>query len=243
MKNDKKLFATIAIDTDNGGMGDFAQSQSGTREKDVTLALAKKLKIIINSKSGYKAFLTSESNKFLGVRERVAIARKHQAHLLISLHVDAFTNSFVKGASVYALSLNGANSEVARLIAEKENSSDLIGGVSLDDKDDLIASVLLDLSLTATIQDSLELGANILRHLGKFLKLKERQVQQANLEILKAPDMPSVYVNIDNLSNPDDELNHRTSGQLQNIATSIFTAIQEHLIFSAIKWHLRDQIR
>ena len=186
----KKKTFVIAIDPGHGGRDPGAVGHKGTLEKDVTLALAKKMKRLVDRTPGYKAILTRDTDRFVVLRHRVEKARKNQADLFVSLHADAFTSPKVKGASVYALSLNGASSEAARLIAEKENSSDLIGGVSLDDKDDLIASVLLDLSQTATIQDSLELGSDILKNLGKVGHLNKDSVQQAGFAVLKAPDMP-----------------------------------------------------
>ena len=128
------------------------------------------MKTLINRTPGYRAILTRDADRFVSLRNRVKKARQAEADIFISLHADSFHKSHVKGASVYALSLRGASSEAARWAAKKENSSDLIGGISLDDKDDLIASVLLDLSQTATIQDSLELGSDVLSHLGKVSK-------------------------------------------------------------------------
>ena len=135
----------------------------------------------------------------------------------------------MEGASVYALSLNGASSEAARWIAEKENASDLIGGISLDDKDDLIASVLLDLSQTATIQDSLELGSDILKHLGKVGKLNKNTVQQASFAVLKAPDMPSILIETAFISNPKEERRLRSPKHQHKIASAILSGIKTHI--------------
>ncbi len=228
-RQQKKEQIVIAIDPGHGGKDPGAVGRKGTREKDVTLALAKKLKKIINSKPGYKAVLTRESDRFVVLRKRVETARKHQADLFISLHADAFKSPRVEGASVYALSLNGATSEAARWLAEKENAADLIGGISLDDKDQLIASVLLDLSQTATIQDSLELGSDILGHLGKVGKLNKREVQQAGFAVLKAPDMPSILIETAFISNPNEERRLKSAKHQQKIANAIFKGVHAHV--------------
>jgi N-acetylmuramoyl-L-alanine amidase len=173
--------------------------------------------------------LTRESDQFVVLRKRVEKARVHQADLFVSLHADAFRSPKVQGASVYALSLNGASSEAARWIAEKENASDLIGGVSLDDKDDLIASVLLDLSQTATIQDSLELGSDVLKKLGKVGKLNKDKVQQAGFAVLKAPDMPSILIETAFISNPREERRLKSSKHQAKLANAIFSGIKTHM--------------
>ena len=219
----------IAIDPGHGGKDPGAVGRKGTREKDVTLAVAKRLKKIINQTPGFKAVLTREADRFVVLRKRVEKARKHQADLFVSLHADAFKSPRVEGASVYALSLNGASSEAARWIAEKENASDLIGGISLDDKDDLIASVLLDLSQSATIQDSLELGTDVLKHLGKVGKLNKKSVQQAGFAVLKAPDMPSILIETAFISNPKEEKRLRSPGHQQKLAKAIFSGIKNHI--------------
>jgi N-acetylmuramoyl-L-alanine amidase len=225
----KKQQIVIAIDPGHGGKDPGAVGRRGTREKDVTLAIAKKLKKKINANPGFKAVLTREADRFVVLRKRVAKARKHQADLFISLHADAFKSPKVEGASVYALSLNGASSEAARWLAAKENAADLIGGVSLDDKDDLIASVLLDLSQTATIQDSLELGSDVLNNLGKVGKLNKRAVQQAGFAVLKAPDMPSILIETAFISNPSEEKRLSSTAHQEKIASAIFKGIKSHV--------------
>ena len=225
----KKKEMIIAIDPGHGGKDPGAIGRKGTREKDVTLAVGKKLKTLINNTPGYKAVLTRERDQFVVLRNRVKKAREHRADLFLSLHADSFHSPKAKGASVYALSLNGASSEAARLIAAKENASDLIGGISLDDKDELIASVLLDLSQTATIQDSLDLGSDVLKHMGKVARLNNRQVQQAEFAVLKAPDMPSILIETAFLSNPKEEKNLRSSKHQQKIAKAVFAGIKAHV--------------
>jgi len=228
LQKQKKEFI-IALDPGHGGRDPGAIGKKGTREKDVTLAVAKRLKTLINRTAGYRAVLTREGDQLIKLRHRVKKARDMQADLFVSLHADSFKNPKVKGASVYALSLNGASSEAARWIAEKENKSDLIGGITLDDKDDLIASVLLDLSQTATIQDSLELGNDVLKHIGKVSNLNNKHVQQAGFAVLKAPDMPSILIETAFLSNPAEEKKLRNSKHQQKLARAVFSGIKAHL--------------
>ncbi len=219
----------IALDPGHGGRDPGAIGKRGTREKDIALAVAKKMKTLINRTPGYRAVLTRDADRYITLRNRVKKARQAEADIFISLHADSFHKRYVKGASVYALSLRGASSEAARWIAKKENSSDLIGGISLDDKDDLIASVLLDLSQTATIQDSLELGSDVLSQLGKVSRLNNRKVQQAGFAVLKAPDMPSILVETAFLSNPSEEKKLRSSRYQQKLAKAVFSGIRNHL--------------
>ena len=228
-RNKRKQRFVIALDPGHGGRDPGAIGKKGTREKDVTLSVAKKMKTLINQTSGYRAILTRESDRFISLRNRVKKAREAEADIFISLHADSFHSPSVKGASVYALSLSGASSEAARWIAEKENASDLIGGISLDDKDDLIASVLLDLSQTATIQDSLELGSDVLSQIGKVSKLNNRKVQQAGFAVLKAPDMPSILIETAFLSNPSEEKKLRNPKYQHKLAKAVFAGIKSHL--------------
>lgn len=228
-RHKKKPEITIAIDPGHGGKDPGAIGHKGTREKDVVLALGRKLKKQIDATPGYRAVLTREGDRYIPLRKRVATARKARADLFVSLHADSYKSPRVQGASVYALSLNGASSEAARLIAHKENASDLIGGISLDDKDDLIASVLLDLSQTATIQDSLELGEKVLKKLGRVCSLNKKSVQQAGFAVLKAPDMPSILIETAFISNPKEERRLKSSKHQHKLAKAIFSGIREHL--------------
>jgi len=228
-RNQHKTKYVIALDPGHGGKDPGAIGKNGTREKDVALAVAKKMKTLINRTPGYQAILTRDADRFVSLRNRVKKAREAEADIFVSLHADSFHKDYVKGASVYALSLSGASSEAARWIAKKENSSDLIGGISLDDKDDLIASVLLDLSQTATIQDSLELGSDVLSHMSKVSKLNHRKVQQAGFAVLKAPDMPSILIETAFLSNPTEEKKLRNPKHQQRLAQAVFSGIRSHL--------------
>ena len=228
-RNKRKQQYVIAIDPGHGGRDPGAIGKGGTREKDVTLSVGKKMQALINRTPGYRAILTRSGDQFVSLRNRVKKARDAEADLFVSLHADSFHSPVAKGASVYALSLSGASSEAARWIAHKENSSDLIGGISLDDKDDLIASVLLDLSQTATIQDSLELGSDVLSHIGKVSRLNNREVQQAGFAVLKAPDMPSILIETAFLSNPGEEQKLRNPKHQQKLARAVFSGIESHL--------------
>jgi len=225
----RKDHFVIAIDPGHGGRDPGAIGKRGTREKDIALAVGKKMKTLVNRTPGYKAILTRDADRYVSLRHRVKKARQAQADIFVSLHADAFHKSHVKGASVYALSLRGASSEHARLAANKENASDLIGGISLDDKDDMIRSVLLDLSQTATIQDSLELGSDVLSQIGKVSRLNNKKVQQAGFAVLKAPDMPSILIETAFLSNPSEEQKLRSPKHQQKLAKAVFSGVRSHL--------------
>ena len=228
-RSKQKKHFVIAIDPGHGGRDPGAIGKKGTREKDVALAVGKKMKALVNRTPGYKAFLTRDADRYVSLRNRVKKAREVEADIFVSLHADAFRKSHVKGASVYALSLRGASSEHARLAAKKENASDLIGGISLDDKDDMIRSVLLDLSQTATIQDSLELGSDVLSQISKVSRLNNKKVQQAGFAVLKAPDMPSILIETAFLSNPAEEQKLRSPKHQQKLAKAVFSGIKSHL--------------
>jgi N-acetylmuramoyl-L-alanine amidase len=228
-RKQRKNHFVIALDPGHGGRDPGAIGKGGTREKDIALEVARKMKTLIDGTSGYKAVLTRDSDRLIKLRNRVKKAREAEADIFVSLHADSFHKSYVKGASVYALSLSGASSEAARWIAKKENASDLIGGISLDDKDDMIASVLLDLSQTATIQDSLELGSDVLSHIGKVSRLNNKKVQQAGFAVLKAPDMPSILIETAFLSNPSEEKKLRNPKYQHKLAKAVFSGIKEHL--------------
>jgi N-acetylmuramoyl-L-alanine amidase len=225
----RKDHFVIAIDPGHGGRDPGAIGKRGTREKDIALAVGKKMKALVNRTPGYKAILTRDADRYVSLRHRVKKAREVEADIFVSLHADAFHKSHVKGASVYALSLRGASSEHARLAANKENASDLIGGISLDDKDDMIRSVLLDLSQTATIQDSLELGSDVLSQISKVSRLNNKKVQQAGFAVLKAPDMPSILIETAFLSNPSEEQKLRSPKHQHKLAKAVFSGVQSHL--------------
>ena len=218
----------VAIDPGHGGEDPGATGRSRTKEKDVVLAIAKRLKTRIDREPGMRAVLTRDGDYFLGLRRRLEIARRHGADLFVSLHADAFSDPRVNGSSVYILSRNGASSEAARWLAEQENASDLIGGVSLDDKDELLASVLLDLSQTATISASTEVARSVLQHLRSVGKTHKKNVERAGFMVLKSPDIPSILVEADFISNPKVERMLNNGSHQTALADAMVRGVREY---------------
>jgi len=218
----------IAIDAGHGGEDPGARGANGSREKDVTLMIAKKLKEKIDSEPNMRGVLTRDSDFFIPLHGRVVKARNMQADLFVSIHADAFTNQSAKGSSVFALSERGATSASARYLAKKENESDLIGGVSLDDKDPVLARTLLDLSQTATINDSLKLGKAVLTQIGAINTLHASRVEQAAFAVLKSPDIPSILVETAFISNPEEERRLNDADYQDKLVTSILTGIKKY---------------
>lgn len=219
---------TIAIDAGHGGEDPGAHGSNGTNEKDITLAIAKKLKAKVDAVPGMRAVLTRDGDYFIPLHGRVVKARKLQADLFVSIHADAFTSPEARGSSVFALSERGATSTMARYLAKKENESDLIGGVSLDDKDPNLARTLLDLSQTATISDSLKLGKSVLGRLGEINDLHKGSVEQAGFAVLKSPDIPSILVETAFISNPDEERRLNTEEYRDKMARAILAGIKKY---------------
>jgi len=218
----------VAIDAGHGGEDPGAQGPHGVQEKKVVLAVAKKLVAKINAHPGMRAILVRKGDYYVGLRKRLKIARQSRADLFISIHADAFHNAKVHGASVYTLSRGGASSEAARWLANQENASDLVGGVSLDDKDDVLASVLLDLSQTATQDMSTIAAKKILGELNGIVKLHKRSVQAAKFIVLKSPDIPSVLIETAYISNPTEERRLRSPGYQNKIAQAIYRGINKY---------------
>lgn len=218
----------IAIDAGHGGEDPGAMGPSRTNEKDVVLAIARKLYAEVEKEPGLKPVMIRDGDYYIGLRKRVEKAREHKADLFVSIHADSFRDRRAKGSSVYTLSPRGATSEQARLLAEKENASDLIGGVSLDDKDDLLASVLLDLSQTATIEASTDVASRILVGLKSVGKVHKSRVEQAGFRVLKAPDLPSILVETAFISNPDEERRLRSARHQQRMANAIMSGIRSY---------------
>jgi N-acetylmuramoyl-L-alanine amidase len=219
---------TIAIDAGHGGEDPGAHGKNGTNEKDVTLAIAKKLKTLVDATPNMRAVLTRDGDYFIPLHGRVVKARKLQADLFISIHADAFTSPDARGSSVFALSEHGATSTMARYLAKTENESDLIGGVSLDDKDPDLARTLLDLSQTATINDSLKLGKAVLGRLGEINDLHKGSVEQAGFAVLKSPDIPSILVETAFISNPDEERKLNTEEYRTKMAKAVLGGIKRY---------------
>ena len=197
-----------------------------TREKDVALQISRELAKRINAEPGMKAVLIRDRDVYIDHRERTAIARRHKADLFISVHADSVADRRARGASVYALSLEGASDEAARQLARRENAS--VGGVSLDDKDDVLASVLLDLSQNASLSASLDVGNKVASEMGKVAKMHRKTVQQAGFLVLKSPDLPSILVETAFISNPDEEKKLRDRGYQGRLSNSILAGIRNY---------------
>jgi N-acetylmuramoyl-L-alanine amidase len=220
----------IAIDAGHGGEDPGALGGKGQREKNVTLAIAKELQRQINAEKGFRAELTRTGDYFIPLRKRTEIARKKGADLFVSIHADAAPKAAAFGASVYALSDRGATSETARWLADTENQSDLIGGVgnvSLDDKDPMLAGVLLDLSMTATMSSSLSVGQKVLGNLGRITPLHKSRVEQAGFMVLKSPDIPSILVETGFISNPSEAQKLSSLAHQQSLARSIHAGVRQ----------------
>jgi N-acetylmuramoyl-L-alanine amidase len=217
----------IAIDAGHGGDDPGAVGPTGVKEKDVVLAVARKLKRLVDNEPGMRAVMIRDGDYFVGLKKRVKLAREtHRADFFISIHADSFKDHRATGSSVYTLSSGGATSEQARMLAEKENASDLIGGVSLDDKDDLLASVLLDLSQTASIEVSTDVASRVLSGLKSVGKLHKRKVEQAGFRVLKSPDLPSILVETAFISNPGEERKLQSSAHQQKLASAVMDGVR-----------------
>ncbi len=221
--------ATIVIDAGHGGEDPGAIGRRGSREKDITLTIARRLKALVDAEPNMRAVLTRDGDFFLPLHTRVDKARKVKADLFVSVHADAFIRPNVRGSSVFALSERRATSEAARWLANKENEADLIGGVSLDGKDKYLAQTLLDLSQTATIDHSLRLGNSVLQRLGAVNTLHKPSVEQASFAVLKAPDVPSILVETAFISNPQEEKRLNDQAYQDKLARAILEGIKEYI--------------
>ncbi len=218
----------IAIDAGHGGEDPGAIGRHGTREKDVVYSIARRLAALIKKEPGMQAVLVRKGDYYIGLRQRINKARKHNADLFISIHADGFRDRRVRGSSVFVLSNRGATSEMARRLAEKENRSDLAGGVSLNDKDDLLVKVLLDLSQAGAIEASLEVADNMLDELKGLGKTHKSSVQQAGFVVLKSPGIPSILVETAFISNPQEEKKLRSKQHQQKLARAMLRGIQDY---------------
>ncbi|MDO9235843.1 MAG: N-acetylmuramoyl-L-alanine amidase [Aquabacterium sp.] len=223
-----KRLVIVALDAGHGGEDPGAVGPSGLYEKDVVLSVAHKLRTLINAQPGMRAMLTRESDYFVPLHERVTKARRVQADLFVSIHADAFMNPQARGASVFALSENGASSAAARWMAKKENASDQVGGVNIKVKDASVMRAMLDMSTTAQIKDSIKLGNAILGHLGKIGRLHRGKVEQASFAVLKAPDIPSILVETGFISNPEEEAKLKDSDYQRELADALLLGIQRY---------------
>jgi N-acetylmuramoyl-L-alanine amidase len=218
----------IAIDAGHGGEDPGAIGMNGTREKDVVLAIARELALKINAEPGMKAVLTRNGDYFVPLRDRMRRARAQSADLFVSIHADSIRDRRVDGSSVYILSQKGATDEASRWLAERENASDLIGGVSLDDKDGVLASVLLDLSQSAALSASQVAAERVLRQLNRVGEVRKPQVQQARFMVLKSPDIPSMLVETAYISNPQEEQRLRGQPHQAKLAAAIHQGVRDY---------------
>jgi N-acetylmuramoyl-L-alanine amidase len=221
--------ATIVIDPGHGGEDPGALGRLGSREKDITLTIARRLKALIDAEPDMRAVLTRDGDYYLALEARVDKARRVKADLFVSVHADAFIRPHARGSSVFALSTRRATSEAARWLAKKENEADLVGGVNLDVKDRYLAQTLLDLSQTATIDYSLRLGKAVLGELGQVNTLHKAQVEQASFAVLKSPDVPSILVETAFISNPDEEKRLNDEAYQDQLARAILAGIKRYL--------------
>lgn len=219
---------TIVLDPGHGGEDPGAIGRGGSYEKNVTLSVARRLKEKIDATPNMRSVLTRDGDYFIPLHQRVQKARRVQADLFVSVHADAFIKPTARGSSVFVLSENGASSSAARWLANKENAADLIGGVNIGVKDPYLARTLLDLSQTATINDSLKLGGAVLGELGRINTLHKGQVEQAGFAVLKAPDIPSILIETAFISNPEEEKKLNDEAYQDRMAEAILTGIKRY---------------
>jgi N-acetylmuramoyl-L-alanine amidase len=222
----------IAVDAGHGGEDPGALGPSGVREKDVVLEMAQRLARKVDATEGFKAVMIRDDDYYVGLRQRTRIARDQKADFFVSIHADAFRSPRPHGSSVFALSQSGATSETAQWLAASENRADLIGGVdgslSLDDKDEVLRGVLLDLTMTATLNDSLTIGGQVLDRMGRVNDLHKPRVEQAGFVVLKSPDIPSLLVETGFISNPDEERRLQSSSYQDRMMSAVFGGIRAH---------------
>jgi N-acetylmuramoyl-L-alanine amidase len=218
----------IAIDAGHGGEDPGASGPNRLREKHVVMAIAKELSYLFGKEKGYKPVLIRKGDYYVGLKQRRKLARKAQADLLVSIHADAFHDKRANGSSVFALSQRGASSATAKFLATEANNSDLVGGVSLNDKDDVLAGVLADLSMTATMDASLTVGSKVVNRMGKISRLHSKRVEQAGFAVLKSPDIPSILVETGFISNPGEAKKLKTKSYQRKMAKAIFDGVKSH---------------
>src|SRR5712664_68319 len=221
--------ATIVIDPGHGGEDPGAIGRRGSREKNITLTIARRLKALVDGEPNMRAVLTREGDYFLPLDVRVEKARQLKADLFVSIHADAFVRPHARGSSVFALSDRRATSELARILAKKENESDLIGGVNLAGKDDYLKRTIIDLSQTATIDYSLRLGDSVLQRLGSVNELHKPRVEQASFAVLKSPSVPSILVETAFISNPQEEKRLNDQAYQEKLARAILEGIRDYI--------------
>jgi len=219
---------TIVLDPGHGGEDPGAIGRGGSQEKQVTLSVARRLKQKIDAVPNMRSLLTRDGDFFIPLHQRVAKARRVRADLFVSIHADAFIRPTARGSSVFVLSETGASSSAARWLANKENSADLVGGVNLGVKDPYLARTLLDLSQTATLNDSLKLGRDVLGELGRINTLHKAHVEQAGFAVLKAPDIPSILIETAFISNPEEEARLNDEAYQERMADAILSGLRRY---------------
>jgi N-acetylmuramoyl-L-alanine amidase len=227
-KPSHRRLLTIAIDPGHGGEDPGAIGKRGSREKDIVLAISRRLKDKVEREPDMRSYLTRDGDYFVPLHVRVNKARRVKADLFVSIHADAFVRPHARGASVFALSQQGATSTAARWLANKENGADLIGGLNIKTQDKQVAQLLLDMSTTAQIKDSLKLGDAVLKQIGGFAKLHKKQVEQASFAVLKAPDVPSILIETAFISNPEEEARLNDHEYQDQIAEAILKGIRNY---------------
>ncbi len=220
---------TIALDPGHGGEDPGAIGRGGSQEKNVVLSIAKRLKAKLEQQPNVRVMLTRDGDYFVPLQVRVQKARRVQADLFVSIHADAFVEPTARGSSVFALSEKGASSTAARWLANKENAADLIGGINIRSKNQQLASVLLDLSTTAQINDSLKLAKSVLGEIGTINRLHKAQVEQAGFAVLKAPDIPSILVETAFISNPEEEARLTDESYQDQMAEALMRGIRKYM--------------
>jgi len=227
-KPSHRRLLTIAIDPGHGGEDPGAIGKRGSREKDIVLAISRRLKDKVEREPDMRSYLTRDGDYFVPLHVRVNKARRVRADLFVSIHADAFVRPHARGASVFALSQQGATSTAARWLANKENGADLIGGLNIKTQDRQVAQLLLDMSTTAQIKDSLKLGDAVLKQIGGFARLHKKQVEQASFAVLKAPDVPSILIETAFISNPEEEARLNNHEYQDQIAEAILKGIRNY---------------
>lgn len=227
---DARRDIVIAIDAGHGGEDPGALGPNKRKEKDVVMAISREVYALFKAESGFAPTLIRTGDYYISLKGRRDLARKRQADLFVSIHADAFKRREANGASVYALSTSGATSTAARYLAQRENAADLVGGVRLSDKDDMLAGVLADLSMTSTLDASLQVGAEVLRNVDNVTRLHKRNVEQAGFAVLKSPDIPSILVETGFISNPGEAKKLATSSYQKKMARAIHAGIRNYLM-------------
>lgn len=238
----------IAIDAGHGGEDPGAIGPGRLQEKHVVLAIAKQLEKLLGQERGYKPVMIRTGDYYIGLSQRREMARKVQADLLVSIHADAFTDHRAHGSSVYALSSRGASSATAKFLASAANSSDLVGGVSLNDKDDMLAGVLMDLSINHSMDASKQVGRRVLSSMDHISRLHSRKVELANFAVLRSPDLPSILVETGFISNPGEAKKLKTTDYQRKMAKAVFNGVTSHFASSPpmdtyIAWEKRNNKR